>query len=162
MKIEHAIENLSNTLKYPNQVKYLNIIIEWINAQENINVNENHLFAKLFIHKLNDIKCHDKDFVVNKFNEAAMIDVLQLELDDYYKQFTETLNDNHTLHIYDKNGIQRKHFALKTKEEQDMERLSIKNMSKDDVEVVQNGYYKKEDVRNRLNNMISNALFKYQ
>jgi len=162
MKIEYAIENLGISLKYESQTKYLNEIISWVNDQQNINVNQNLLFAKLFIHKLLDIKQHDFDPNVTKLNQRAMTDILKLDLEEYYKEFADTLNINLVNQMLEENGIETKHDFLKSDEELDLDKLKIQNIPKEDLSRLKISLWQIEDVKDRLNNMISNALLKYQ
>ena len=161
MSLESSIKWLSKRLKNEHDINAMNEIIDWVNNQQKIAVNDNTLFAKLFIHKLNDIKLHDKDFIVNKFNQRAMTDILRMDIDEYFKEFTETLNDNHIRYIFEENGIEPKHAFLKDKKELDYDRLKMSKIPKEDIKQISNGFWKEEDIKDRLINMINSALNKF-
>ncbi len=162
MSIEKSISWLSKRLKNEYDIKALNEIINWVNDTGIINVNANLLFAKLFISKLNDIKQHDFGSEVYPVNQKAMTNILKLDLDEHYKQFQETLNTNYRREILEQNGINSKPDCIKTEHELEFDELMIKNISKEDIKKIKSGLYELDEVKDRLNNMISNALLKYQ
>ena len=162
MSIESSIKWLSKRLKNEYDIKAMNEIIDFVNNQQKLTVNDHLLFAKLFIHKLNDIKLHDKDFLVNKFNQRAMTDILKIDIEEYYKEFTFTLNENHLRYVFEENGIETKHPFLKEDEELDLDKLKLSNMTKKDIDSIINGFWDEEDVKTRLIDMINTALLKYQ
>ncbi len=161
MKIEYAIENLGKTLKYDSQKRYLKEIVLFINKQHESVINENILFAKLFIAKLTDIKLHDFGSEVYPVNQKAMINILKLDLEEHYKQLMETLNTNYRREILEQNGINPKHEHLKTDKDLEFEELKIKNISKEDIKKIKSGLYELDEVKDRVNKMLSKALIKY-
>ena len=162
MSLESSIKWLSKRLTNEYDIKSMNEIIDFVNRQQQITINQNLLFAKLFIHKLNDIKLHDRDFMVNKFNQRAMADILKIDLDEYFKEFTFTLNENHIRYIFEENGIDAKHPFLKDDKELDLDKLKLSQIPKKDIETIYKGFWNEEDVRERLLEMINNAINKYQ
>jgi len=162
MSIESSLKWLSKRLTNQYDINSLNEIITWVNDQSQTNVNENLLFAKLFIHKLTDIKQHDLDSEVNAFNQRAMIDILRLDLDVYYSEFTEVLNMNYTKQIFEQNGIECELPSLKSDKTILEDKLKLNKMSEIDIEKIKKGLWDAEDVKDRLNTMISNSLNKFQ
>jgi len=162
MKIEYAIENLGKTLKYDSQKIYFNEIVGWVINQQKISVNENLLFAKLFIHKLNDIKQNDFDPNVTKLNQRAITDILKLDIEDYYKEFKQTLNTNHLNEFFKENGIKTKHPYSKQEDEIKIDELKINNIKESDILEMKKGLWTIDEIKDRLNNMLNAALNKYQ
>lgn len=162
MSVESSIKWLSKKVTSDVDRKCMNEIIQWINDQELVNINQNLLFAKLFIHKLVDLKTNDEMPTVTKHNQQSLIDIFRLDLDTHYKQLTEVLNDNVTKQVMTGNGVKVIHPLNKTNDELIDEGLKLSNMSKEDVQKIKSGSYDIEDVRTRVNLMISNALNKYQ
>lgn len=158
MNVDKSIQRLSwrfgNGQFTPNQndVDSLNGLIEWINDQRKITLNENLLFAKLFIYVYHQNLKHFRATVFDKEPQKDLARILSASIEIHYKTFTERLNDLHREEIFTKNGINLDHNILS-----DDDKLKIKNM-KDDLQNV----WEVDEVSDELNLMINNALNKFQ
>ncbi len=161
MKLEYAITNLSKTLKYESQRKYLNEIITHINELHTLTLDNNSAFAKLFISQLIDKKTNDIDFNINTFDLNGMADIFKLPLDHYYKELTLVLNDNFTRQVFANNKVSDKlHFERTEQETNDM-REQIRAMPTADKLQIASGYWNKDEIEERIDKTIVTVLNNY-
>jgi len=162
MKIEYAIEHLSKKIKTDFDQQALNTIIEWVNDQRKITLNENQLFAKLFIYLYNQILDRYQSTVFDKIPQVTISKLLKTDLEYFYQAFTDSLNSNEAYHTMKENGIDLKHPAILSDKEKYENDLKLKEMSDSDFDKIAKGTWEIEDVRDELNKMITNALNRFQ
>lgn len=77
-----------------NDIDCLNCILNWINNQKKETLNNNHLFAKLYIYVLTqEINFHDTN-VLDSIPQKKVSALLNHPLDKFYKSFTNDLYEN--------------------------------------------------------------------
>jgi len=168
MNVDAAIQRLSwrlgNGAFTPNQkdINSFNGLIQWVNDQRKITIRNNQLFAKLYIHSLNQYLDKYQSTVFDKVAEKELSRLLDMPMDASYEAFTQSLNDNSDYALFADNGVVMKHPSLKNEAEIEQERLMLKNMSEDDIMKLKYPVFHKEDVRNKLDLMITEALNRFQ
>jgi len=148
----------------PNQkdVDAVNGIVQWVNDQRRITINQNHLFAKLYIYYFNQYLDKHQANVFDKIPQIELSKLLKTDIDLFYQSFTNSLNNNSDYHIFKDNGITDKHPNFRTEEEAAEDTLKIKNMSKSDISKIKKGVWELEDVKNELNKLVTEALNRFQ
>ncbi|MBS9774739.1 MAG: hypothetical protein KGV59_06245 [Tenacibaculum sp.] len=81
---------------YPNKndLKALKNIAGWIDRQRAENIKNNHLFAKLYIHRLREIIRAYKSDVLEDINQKELSKLLSYPLEYFYKAFHQDLYNN--------------------------------------------------------------------
>ena len=175
MNIEKNIERLGFTLSKrnkPNQsdMDSLNFIINWINSQQSETIKNNQLFAKMYIYHLNhNIKYYSTN--VSEFlPQKELSNLLSTELEHFYQSFTNKLNDNSKNEILDlvHTGVKRKtvegytkHPNQYTKEENKIISNNISNLDANQIKQLTQNLWHVDDVSQRLDLMITEALTKF-
>ncbi len=168
MNVDAAIQRLSwrfgNGTFTPNQkdINSLNGLIQWVNDQRKITIRKNQLFAKLYIYHFNQFIDKYKVTVFEKVADKELSRLLDMPLESFYEAFTQSLNDNSDYALFIDNGVDMKHPSLKNDTEIMEERLMLKNMSEDDIKKLKYPVFHKDDVRNKLDLMITEALNRFQ
>ena len=105
MTLQKAIENLKRRLStdksftpYPKDRESLNTIIDYINNQMKGNVNNNLLFAKLYIYTYNQFLKYYKSSIFDEITQKELHKLLDTDIELFYKAFKSQLEDNS---IYD-------------------------------------------------------------
>ena len=109
--IDQNIKRLSFTLSKgnkPNQtdIEAFNGVVEWINTYKTDVLNNNKLFAKLYILFL---KQHIEKFETDIFDQIPQKELsrlLDLPLENYYIAFTKALNDSGRYRILREKGVE--------------------------------------------------------
>lgn len=110
MTLQKAIDKLKwrlSTVKSftPNQndVDALNCIIDYINNQAKGNVNNNLLFAKLYIYTYNQFLKHYKSSIFDEITQKELHKLLNTDIELFYKAFKTQLEDNSIYDLIEKN-----------------------------------------------------------
>ena len=135
----------------------LNGIIEYVNKEKERQLNNYHLFAKLYI------SSYTKEIYKTKGNYQLIADSLRMTLkrplesiyDDFHQQINETEFENISKVL----GLSDKHPILRTDQENENDEKIIKENAEDLTKALT--HYNKEDVYNRLNSLLTNLIEDY-
>jgi hypothetical protein len=157
--IQKQIDRLKYTFTKGNKpnatdIEVLNGIIKYVNAEKERELNNNHLFAKLF---LNDFK---NDFIKNKGNYQYNIDslrmILKKPLESHYEDVFNEMNEIEYVKFAKSKGLTFIHPALCDEEDREKQSQLLKIPEK---ELIQHfSQFKKEDVYKRLNGLLNNII----
>ena len=140
--------------------KAVDFLSEWINKQKIESLEQNSLFAKLYVYcLLNEIEFYkDAEFANKKINEVCKTDIQQL-YDEVYRK----LNNLEYLKFCKENGIITDHIekmTLNKEQEQKQKDLIKQNESK--LKPILKGLWSKEKIYKSLNNTISETINKFK
>ena len=144
-----------------NDIEAFNNVIEWVNNQKSETINNNQLFAKLFIYFFNQKIKETRTTVFDDEAQKELSKILNTPLNLFYEAFKVSLQENMREYIYEKNGIDVKHPYLKDETEKEEDRLKIQNMKEKDFNRIIYDVYTIEEVTNQLDEMISEALNRF-
>ena len=164
MNLKTAINRITWRLKNGNQndIDALNCVIDYINTQDSDVVNNNLIFAKLFIYNLNQNINHYKASVFDDIPQKELSRILDMPLERFYLSFKQSLDDNMQKRVFLKNGIEiGTHPATKSESELKDDEMKREYMSDKDVKVILQDNYSLEVVTKKLNTMISTALNRF-
>jgi len=107
--IDENIKRLSFTFSKgnkPNQedIKAFNGVVEWINTYKTNVLNNNQLFAKLYILMLKDFIDKFETDIFDPLPQKELSRILDYPLESFYKSFTNSLNDNHRFRLLKDKG----------------------------------------------------------
>lgn len=110
MNINQSIKRLSFTLQKGNKpnskdVEALNTIIEWVNSVKNDTLNNNQLFAKLYIYFLDRYVNEFETDIFDPIPQKELSRKLDMSLESYYKAFTRSLNDSGRYRLLRQKGV---------------------------------------------------------
>lgn len=162
MKLKEAIQRLMFTVSKQNKpnntdAEALNKVLEYINGTVKKEVNENELFAKLYVYLLlNEVIFYkgDVDLSQKKINE-----VLNLPLIDLYDKFRMSYNAIELNNFLHENGLSDKHPALYTDAEQQTNKELTKHK---DWDLYAKGVVDSEENEIQLNWLITLTLNKFR
>lgn len=141
-----------------NDVDAMIKITEWINREKEQSLQNNRLFAKIyvycFMHEIQFYK--DIDFAQKKMHE-----VLQQDIERHYDLFSKRLNEL-KLNAYKKKlGLSVKHPELLSEEEKQKEEELI-SANQEELAKYFVGIYSDDKVYKSLNNQITEAINNYK
>lgn len=145
-----------------NDINALNGIIQWVNDQRKITLNQNHLFAKLYIYYFNEYLDKYQASVFSDIPQKELSKLLDTPLQLFYQAFVDSLNQNNIYQVMIDNKISMTHPWERTKEEEVSDRLGLKNMSKADREKMTSMPWKYDEVEYQLNKMVTEAINRFQ
>lgn len=162
MKLKEAIQRLSFTVSKqnkPNQTdaEALNKILEYLNKSIKREVNENEMFAKLYVYLLlNEVVFYkgDIDLGQKKINE-----VLQIPLIDMYENFRMSFNSIALNNFLHENGLSEKH-PLQYNKEEEAHNKALTNHK--DWDLYAKGILEAEENEMQLNWLITLTLNKFK
>ena len=162
MKLKEAIQRLSFTVSKqnkpnPTDAEALNKILEYVNGTIKKEINENELFAKLYVYLLlNEVVFYkgDVDLGQKKINE-----VLQIPLIDMYENFRMSFNSIALNNFLHENGLSEKHPLQYKKEE---EAVNLKLTQHEDYIPLMKGILESEENEMQLNWLITLTLNKFR
>lgn len=125
-----------------NDVEALNCIMNWINNQKKETLNDNKLFAKLYIYHLTMNIRHFETTVLEPIPQKDLSKILSYPLEHFYKSFEMDLYNNQL------NGL--------LEATDDIEQLEIIQSY-----IEQNDLYPREHIAMQLNHMITEALNRF-
>jgi hypothetical protein len=160
--IQKQIDRLKYTFTKGNKpnatdIEALNNIIKYVNSEKERELNNNHLFAKLF---LSDFK---NDFIKNEGNYQYNIDslriILKKPLESHYEDVFNEMNEIEYVKFAKSKGLTFIHPALCDEEDREIQSKLLKIHKK---ELIQHfSQFKKEDVYKRLNGLLNNIIEDY-
>jgi hypothetical protein len=164
MTIEKAMQRIvwrvSNGTHTPNQndVDAVTIVAEWMNRQKAQELQQNRLFAKMYVYCF----IHELDFYKDlKFAQRKLHEILKTPLSQLYEQFKNKLNLIELNALKKSLGFCNLHPLLMSKEQNEKEADLIKENS----ELIQKyvfGIWTSERIEKGLNNQISEAINHYK
>lgn len=75
-------------------IESINCLLNWINNQKKQSLNQNQLFAKLYIHFLTQFIRYHETTVFNNAVQQELSNLLNYPLDLFYQAFTKDLQEN--------------------------------------------------------------------
>jgi hypothetical protein len=157
--IQKQIDRLKYTFTKGNKpnatdIEALNNIIKYVNAEKERELNNNHLFAKLF---LSDFK---NDFIKNEGNYQYNIDslrmILKKPLESHYEDVFNEMNEIEYVKFAKSKGLTFIHWDLCDENEIESQAKLLKIHEK---ELIQHfSQFKKEEVYKRLNGLLNNII----
>ena len=162
MKLKEAIQRLSFTVAKqnkpnPTDAEALNKILEYVNETIKKEVNENELFAKLYVYLLlNEVVFYkgDVDMSQRKINE-----VLQIPLIDMYENFRMSFNSIALNNFLHENGLSEKHPLCYTQEEETVNKQLTNHK---DYNALMKGILENDENEMQLNWLITLTLNKFK
>lgn len=150
-----------------NDIEALNEVIRWVNHEREERLSNNHHFAKLFMFLYNEwtIKYEDSNFP-----QTAICKILEMPLSYYYNEYRDTVNMNWFLDwcdavgMHDSLNIRKEHkdFTVEYMERMKAENKDICSKISNDEFIKNQQRYSIEEVSEKLNSIISEALHRYQ
>ena len=141
-----------------NDLKALNGVIEYGNKEEERELNNYQLFAKIYISQFT------KEIYRTKGNYQMIADslriTLKMPLESIYNDFHQQMNETEFQKLAEVLGLSDKHPILRTDQENENDERIIKENAKDLTESL--SHYNKEDVYNRLNSLLNNLIEDYK
>lgn len=162
MKLKEAIQRLSFTVSKqnkpnPTDAEALNKILQYVNGTIKKEINENELFAKLYVYLLlNEVIFYkgDVDLGQKKINE-----VLQIPLIDMYENFRMSFNSIALNNFLHENGLSEKH-PLQYNQEEEEHNKALTNHK--DYNALMKGVLESEENEMQLNWLITLTLNKFK
>lgn len=138
-----------------NDVEALKFIAEWVNREKEIDIQENTIFAKMYVYCF----IHELEFYKDiKFAQRKLHEVLHIPLPELYKRFLKQLNE-FELNQFMKSKALDKNW-ISPEKLQDQGRTTEENA--ENLKNLFIGKWSKEQVDRSLNNQISEAINKYK
>lgn len=162
MKLKEAIQRLSFTVSKqnkPNQTdaEALNKILEYLNNSIKREVNENEMFAKLYVYLLfNEVIFYKGDV---DMSQAKINDILKQPLIDLYESFRMSFNAIALNNFLHENGLSEKHPLQYNKEEEAHNKELTKHK---DWEMYAKGVLESDENEMQLNWLITLTLNKFK
>lgn len=139
--------------------KAVDFLNEWINRQNLDTVQDNYLFAKIYVH------CFKQELIYYNGNAKLAIkkinEILEIPIDFHYSEITDLLNNFELINYRLKIGLDNKHPFTRTKEENLIEVDLINENKKNILEHVK-GVLTHENVFKSLNKNINDVINKYK
>ena len=164
MTIEKAMQRIvwrvSNGTHTPNQndVEAVTIVAEWINRQKTQEVQQNRLFAKMYVYSF----VNELQFYQNlKFAQKRLHEILKTPLIQLYNDFKNKLNEVELNNLKKSFGFCNLHPLAMTEEQTQKDA----DLLKENSEVIQKylfGIWTAEKIENGLNSQISEAINQYK
>lgn len=164
MTIEKAMQRIvwrvSNGNHTPNQndVEAVTIVAEWINRQKTQEIQQNRLFAKMYVYCF----IHELQFYQDlKFAQKKLHEILKTPVIDLYGQFKDKLNFVEYNSLLKSLGFSNLHTLL-TKKEQEQKEAVLTQENKEVIQKYLFGIWTPEKIETGLNNQISEAINHYK
>ena len=163
MQIERAIKHfhykLANVWKATDaDIKAFNSIRDYFISKNSDQINDNLLFAKLYIYTYSQFLDKFNATVFDDIPQKELNKMLSMNLESFISSFTNKLNQSDLYEVIDRVGLSKGHPVMRNDAETDLDRVKIKNMSKEDLGLVSNPAWNSEDVGNNLIAMINAVL----
>jgi len=164
MTLESAVQRifwrLGNGQFTPNQkdIDSMKEIAEWINRQKQIDLDNNKLFAKIYVYCF----MHEIQFYKDiNFAQKKMHELLNQDIEEHYDLFSKRLNEL-KLDLYKKSiGLSIKHPQLLSDEEKIKDQHIIK-ANGNELSKYFIGIYSEDKIYKSLNNQITEAINNYR
>jgi hypothetical protein len=162
--VDYQMEVLAYGLKNgtAKEKRAYNEVAKYIDKQREVNLKENHLFAKLFIYFYGMLLYRNNASVLDKELEKSLHSFLDSPLENFYGFFMDILNDKSFDQIHERNGIKILHHSLKNQEDRLEDCKKSDTFSKEDSKAIKEDLWKWEVVVEELNNMILENLKRFQ
>lgn len=134
----------------------LNSIINWINDEKKRSLENNRLFAKLYIYFLNQNIDKFETTVFDDIPQKNLSRLLNMPLDSFYISFKNSFDQNNRLEVLNSLGIEINHLNTN---KQDREKL--KNISKEQLIKFTNSQFDLLTIEVKLNEMVTEALNRF-
>ena len=164
MTIEKAMQRIvwrvSNGNHTPNQndVEAVTIVAEWINRQKAQELQQNRLFAKMYVYCfINELQFYQNI----KFAQKKIHEILKTPLIELYGQFKDKLNFIEYNLLLKSLGFCNLHPALTKKEQQEKEAVLTRE-NNETMEKYLLGIWTPEKIEMGLNNQITEAINHYK
>ena len=164
MTIEKAMQRIvwrvSNGNHTPNQndVEAVTIVAEWINRQKAQEVQQNRLFAKMYVYCF----VNELQFYQNiKFAQKKLHEICQTPLIQLYNDFKNKFNEIELLTLKKSLGFCSLH-PLTMTNEQNQKDADLINENSEVIQKYIFGIWTAEKIENGLNNQISEAINHYK
>jgi hypothetical protein len=162
MKLKEAIQRLSFTVSKQNKpnatdAEALNKILEYLNSNIKREVNENEMFAKLYVYLLfNEVIFYKGDV---DMSQAKINDVLKQPLIDLYENFRMSFNAIALNNFLHENGLSEKH-PLQYNKDEEAHNKELTNHK--DWEMYAKGILEADENEMQLNWLITLTLNKFK
>ena len=162
MKLKEAIQRLSFTVSKQNKpnatdAEALNKILEYLNNSIKREVNENEMFAKLYVYLLfNEVIFYKGDV---DMSQAKINEILNQPLIDLYENFRMSFNAIALNNFLHENGLSEKHPLQYNKEEEAHNKELTKHK---DWEMYAKGILEADENEMQLNWLITLTLNKFK
>ena len=144
-----------------NDINALNAVLTYVNDEQVKKVQNNRLFAKLYIYQLNKYINDFGNTMFSSIPEKELSRLLNIPLESFFKAFHASLHENIRIKVFEENGIELTVPALKDKVQLNNEKLNLSRMSKDDIKKVFQETYSLEIVTDELIKMCNEALKRF-
>ena len=151
---------LSNGQYTPNEkdIEAFEVMAQWKDNQEKSTPKEHHLFAKLFIFIYMQILKKNNASIFDRTVLKDITSLLIKPLEDYYQDFYDMINSDESYQIFEENGIKMKPPIIYTEEERKEDHIKHGNMSQPDLKTIKHGIWTMDEVRLKLNEIITNIV----
>lgn len=139
-----------------NDVTAINTIIDFVNKQQSKQINDLHLFAKLYIFVYGQFLKHYNTTVFDKIPKKEIDEILKQPVENLIGIFTQQLNDSELYKTFEDLGINMKHKATLL-ENQNRANTEILEKSTIDIQNI----WSYEDVKECLESQINDAINRY-
>lgn len=136
LTIKKALERFTwrfkNTWK-PNEedIKAYNTIATFVKDKHKQQIQDYHLFAKLYVMVYYQFLEKYKTTVFDDIPRKELLKMLDKPLEDFIHRFTDRLNESELYELLDKTKVNDKHPALKTENEKNKEVDNLQEALKD-------------------------------
>ena len=163
MQIERAIKHfhykLANVWNSTEpDIKAFNSIRDYFTLKNKEQINNNLLFAKLYIYTYSQFLEKFNATVFDDIPQKELNKMLSMDLEAFIDAFTNKLNQSDLYEVIERLGLSKGHPATRNDIETNSDRAKIKNMSKENIELISNPAWNSEDVGNNLIAMINAVL----
>jgi len=145
----------------PTDIEAFNAVLGWVNHQQSKVVQNNQLFAKLYIYFLNKKIEEFGSTVFYSIPEKELSALLDTPLDLFFVAFHQSMHHNIRKNVFEKNGVELNLRSVKSQVQINSERLNLANMSKDDIKKIFEETYDLETVSGELVSMCNEALKRF-
>ena len=139
-------------------VQALNEIIQYVNQEKQRQLENNNLFAKLFISTFKN-ELLQREGKYQLILDSIRI-VLKIPLEEHYNALHEEMNYIELMKFAKSKGISMKHPALRTPEETKKDSELLKTYELDLINHLD--HFKKEAVYSRTNKLLNNLIEDYE
>lgn len=140
-----------------NDMEALNNIINWVNSQRKETLNNNHLFAKLYIYVYGSFLNYYKSTPLEKIPRVELSRLLDTPMNLHYTELFDIINLRSCIAWMDSKGLYSSHFEDTT----DQEKEILKKLSLEDMKIFVGESWEYDDVVSSVNLMITESLNKF-
>lgn len=145
-----------------NDQEAINTIIDFVNNKSKKQINDNQLFAKLFVYVYSNFLEYYKTTVFDKTPEKELHKILEKPLTQIIEDLKEQLNTSEMYEIKKELGLSTKHPATQTANDKAKDSNIMEFLNNDQVVSLMSDVWTYEDVESNVVSQINNALNTYQ